>query len=400
MPEPAAVETPAAAADAPAAASNGKPPETILQAFERLGGFGDDTPADDAPAADGAAPTETPAVPGDAAAPDAKAKPATPAKKDATPPAEAERAQFHELAKKFGFEVEGAKVTSKERAEFREAKKRHKDGLATAERELMGKVTAEKEQLLRDAAEVQALRDAKKNHDFDALAVAFGHKDYAEMQDAAIAQLTDPNYKELRELKQKWKEQEELRTQEAEQRATTEANHRRKAAVAQYIDNLGKQMAASEDKLLATMAEDSWFVHSVHQIQAAEYDRDSDSTVTPGEALDLKVPGSRVTLRQQLTTVRDRLNKALGAPVAAAEAVAAAVPAKPAARTAAKAPSRTNLLPASRTEPSSPKVGMTDAEFRTYQRQRLEQAAEEDRKAELASRDAIRERLRGGAQTS
>ena len=304
---------------------------------------------------------------------------AKPKKVYATPPEEAERAQFQALAKKLGFEVDDRKVSTKERAEYRESKKKQKDALERAEREAMAAIAKGRQELETERSQVDAIRKAHAASDYDGLAKALGHKDWEDLQNGVIAQLTDPNYKKMREL-ERWKEDQEAKAKQLEeQHAVRAQEEQREQAIRQYIVNLAETMKTGEDKFLSTMADDPWFVSAIHAIQKQEFD--GSSTVTPAEALDIRPPGSPMTLRKQLETVRDRLNKAFGPPPAAESPAPAPKPA--AAKPAPKPASRTDVLPnGGKREPSGAGKSHQDGpEYWKQFRDRLRVGIDEDRKA-------------------
>lgn len=320
-PQPVAVTTPNPAPAAEPAAGTPKGKESFAQAFERhqakLGG---------------AEPEATDAEPAEADAPaEPKAKRTT---------VEVEKP-----------EPEGDKVSIAERAAFREAKRKHYEALQAKEAELLQRVQQREQEVNEKVSRAEAVFKAFEENDPNALAKALGQESWDKLQESYIARLADPNYRELQEVKRKLEEREkaehETRTQ-AEQRAREEQRQR---AIQAHVAGIAQHMQASKDPVLATLHEDSNFVQAIFAIQREHYD--GESTVTPEQALDLVPKGGTMTLRAQLSAIRDRLNKAFGgAPAPTAQAA----PAKP------KAPKTATAAP-SAPAPSAPPVPVVQGSF-------------------------------------
>lgn len=378
---------------------------------------------------------ETPAAPVDPAArwaameaklggaADAGEKPAeiapgeakTPEKPRAPEQTDAERAQLLELAKKLGFEVDDKRVDTAERAEFRRWKESQKSTISKLEADLERKRAEAEDHYSKRTAEAEAkaaerlreaeselefsnkLSQAAEDGDYDGLAVLLGHKDWNELQQGVIAKFADPNYKELQELK-RWKVQEEearvKAAKEAEAKAAEEKRQQeeltrqqqhqqemqaRQQQLAAYHRQLSEKMATSEDALTRSMSSDPSYVAAIVRIQQENWDPETESTVTPEQAVKLAVKGANTPLATELQSLYQRLHSVFGASVADNVPVTTGQEKKAAPKSAPVPTKGTKTA-------SAPGKFSNPAEWRKYVDQRLAEANAEEILAEKQSR--------------
>jgi hypothetical protein len=354
MPEPQAAPAPVAAAEAPAAPAAA--PETFAQQMERHGGFGDDTGEPDAP-------DEAPA-------------PAAPKTvKKVVDPKGAEIAQLREMAKRHGFEVEDGKLLPSEVAKFRGWKR---DQRAAFESELTKRTEqfANKEKTHAErVSKAEALEKASEAGDYEQIAKLLGHEDWNKLQEAVIARVSDPNYKRLRELEQ-WKEEQAKREDETKKQAEARQQQEKKAqATREWVKTqIVDRAAKSKDPLVAAMHDEPFFAAAIHRIQRDHYDGGSDpekAVPSVDKAINLAAKGAPHTLRQELERLYSKLSKALAKPEAA-----------PPVANRKPAPKSAPVPPSAATEASSPGSwgDRPKSEWLKYQRARLQEAAEKDRR--------------------
>ncbi len=338
MPESAAA---VAAPAAPNAISAPVAGETFAQQMDRLGGFtnasGDEIEVDaepSAPAPDAADAKIARAKASRKTKPAAKsapaAKPAVAAAVEAAPAAAVAAAtpaidkleQFRTLAKELDFEISDTAVTARERFELREQKRLLNQRIEQQESEVLARLNDAKTQFSEELTFAQKIKQAKASGDYEGIAKLLGSKDWNGLQEDVIAQISDPNYKRLRELeeyRQKQEEQEALRSQEQERQTLAQ---QRVEARKQHEAHLTKQMAASSDPLVAAMHDDPQFIAAVIEVQRQNWD--GRTTVTPEKAIKIAAQGFAGPLEQHMRGLYTRLQKAFGTAQATAIVQAAA----------------------------------------------------------------------------
>ena len=353
--------------DAPVAPEpRGAKKESFAEKWARHGGNVDDLGDKKEPEAAEAAPSE-PAT--------KEPEPAEPKKPE--PAHNAELAQLKELAKKLGMSFDGGRVTTEERAEFREAKRRQRSRLE-ADREAVQKEVQEYRQNLGQELETATrLFKARDDGDWNGLAQVLGFEDYNAMQREVATRVSDPNYRRMRELEE-WRSRQEQAEQERQakaEEARVEQDHQR--AISDYVTQLSTAMRQSEHPVLKALGGQRFFVQAVHAIQREQYD--GDSTVTPEEALLLPVPGSTVPLAEELRAVYGVLHQAFGGATAPKEP--AAGPAKKQDQSTVKS---APVPPTAKSQASAPKKLPFDR--RDFTKYALERIEEEELQTKLASR--------------
>lgn len=311
---------------------------------------------DEAEAADAA---EAPSVP-------EPEKPAEAKPRNADPTA-GDRAMFDALAKKLGYSIDGKAVLPTDRIKWEQAKKRQEEGLAVREKAVKdAEAAAGSNERVKKAESILA---AIESGDPDGFAAAVGRKNFNEFQEEFIKRLADPNYTELKRLKE-WKEQQEQErvraTEEAKQREESEVRERLRAG---YMDSLSKTCAASSNPLVAALAEDPNFLQAVFRIQQENWDPVQQKTVTAEEAIRKAAKGAKQPLEDELRGIYERLGKGFGAAAPAAETAPVKNGKKPAPKTAVTPPNTTGGASAPK-KPSD----MTPLEWREYSRKRLEES--------------------------
>lgn len=396
---PVATPAPAGAA-APMVAAKPVAGETFAQQMERFGGF---TTADGAPAPDDGSPSApapdaadakiakgkkgkkskaTAAQAAPAAAIAAAVESAPAAAQAAAAPAVDKLEQLKALAADLQMDIDGATVTARERVEFRQLKKQLNDQIRSQEADVIRRLEHAKTEFSGELNEARAIKQAKATGDYEKLAQLLGNKDWNALQEDVIAQISDPNYKRLKELEAYRAEQEtELarRQQQAEQQTFIQ---RQNAARAEHVANLQAQMQSSADPLVAAMYDDPQFIAAVIEVQRQNWD--GRSTVSPEKAIKMAAQGFAVPVAQHMKGLYDRLQKVFGAtPAQAAAVVQAVAPAAPAAPVEALTgkKNRTGVVPAAPTggAPSAPKQNMTKKERdQEFSRRLAEAIAEEN----------------------
>lgn len=279
-------------------------------------------------------------------------------------------ADFLAEAERLGLVIDDkGRVSNRERKQFREYKAEQRQALAERERAAEERIAAIKADVLPQLSFASSAFAAWEAKDPEAIAKAFGVKDFAAFQQELIDAQADPNYKRLRELEQRDQQREKER-QEAEARAA-EAERRERAQVIEkrYLANLAESMSKSESKELAALAELPQVRNAIYEIQQEYWD--GKSPIPPERALKLGRKGAP-PLRDELLKLRDALNRAFEPePTEEAEEVAKPVVAK---KKPGKAlPAGTKTAPAPKPGPSAPKdiSEMTPAEYSRYMNQKL-----------------------------
>jgi len=324
--------------------------ETFAQQMERFGGF---SAADGSPAADDGTPS-APApdaadtklakgkkgkkVPktssGPAAAVAAAVEAAPAAAVAAAAPAVDKLGQLRALAAELEMDVDGATVTARERVEFRELKKKLNERIQAQENEVLQRLEQAKAQFSDRLSKAEKIEMAAAGGDFEGLAQLLGKKDWNALQEDVIAQISDPNYKRLKELEQYRAQQEERQEQYRVQQERAAFAQRQAAARQEHVVNLQAQMRASADPLVAAMHDDPQFLASIIEVQRQNWD--GHSTVSPEKAIKIAAEGFQAPIAQHMRGLYERLQKVFGASPAQAAAVVAQV-AAPAVTVAADA---------------------------------------------------------------
>jgi len=251
--------------------------------------------------------TTEPDAPALAAEPKAAAKEEAKAAVKEVALATGEIEQLKALSEKLGYKIEDGRVTVAERAKLREEKREARAKITALEADLGQKVTQARESL----KGFVTAKDAWERGDIDGFAKALGgYADWNELQKDVINRFADPSYKEIQELKRKQKDRDDRDTQQAEQSRQVAVNRERTEAIAAYKRGLSQEMAGSSDPLVKAMHEDSFFVDAIHAIQDKNYDRATDSTLTPEEALEHMAPGQQSAFRAELSALYARLRPA------------------------------------------------------------------------------------------
>lgn len=379
--EPEAKPIPTAEASENAAkGTESKKPENFREAMRRLGGDN----VFDGPVTEESALEEEAEASGtgggepepETASGEPKPKPAKKAKSSEVQVSpDAKEAEFKAWAEKQGLIFENGRVTTAERAKFREERRTHSEALKSAEANALAKIDEARKTFESELTEARSIKEAKASGDANALAKAIGFEDWNKAQEHFLSHQADPNYKKLLELEEWKKTTEAQREQEAKQRAEQEQRQAQLQAQQQYRQQLSGQMKGSKDPLIAAMAEDPLFVGAIFNIQSAHYD--GSSTVTPEQAIKLAQQGGR-SLFDEMRQLYERLGKAFG--VASAPETPVAPPV--AKKTAPKSPP---VPPTPR--PSTLNRRQSDREFLDYARGRMNEAwIEEDRAARQGRR--------------
>lgn len=279
---------------------------------------------------------------------------------------DAEEAQFKALAEKRGFIIENGRVTTVERAKFREERRTHSEALKNAEAAALAKIDEARKSFDGDLTRARDLTTAIESGDPNALAKALGRKDWNELQEHFLSHQADPNYKRVLELEE-WKRSQEQERERAQAEAKQREEHQARAqAQHEYKVGLSTRMKGSKDPLIAAMAEDPLFVNAIFSIQSAHYD--GSGTIEPEQAAKLVQRGQTQSLVDHMKLLYERLGKAFGAQ-------APAEPPPPPQKLKKSPP------PPGTPRPSKIEKRLNGAEWREHFSRRLAEADIEDRKA-------------------
>jgi len=253
------------------------------------------------------------------------------------------------LAKKHGYRVDGTAVVTAERAKLREDKRRIAESLKAQQQEHEARIQQELQQHGPQIERARQIQAAAEAGDLEGIAKALDYESWEKLQDSAITQAMDPNFKKVREL-ERWKQaQERAEKDRQEQTRQQQLQQKRTEAQQQYIRGLASEMKESEHQALSVLHEDPWFLQAVFHVQSMHWDNETQSTMTPEEVLEWQNPQTGKSLRQQLERTRDLLNRALGKSEPAAEKPNGKTKARP------KAPKTGVMSKAEASEASGPK---------------------------------------------
>lgn len=249
-----------------------------------------------------------------------------------------EQAQLQELAKKLGFELDGGKLLPSEVAKFREYKRKQRE---TFESEMGKRLSEFSEKEKTHSARVEKadqLEKAMSVGDYEGIAKLLGHEDWNKLQEAVIAQVSDPNYKKMREL-ERWKEDQEKQRSESErQQQEHQKQQAQMRARQEYAQGLSKTMSGSKDPLLAALHDEPFIVQAVMNLQGQNYD--GQSVPPPERVLRMAAKGAAKTLHDELHGLYLKMHRVFGAKQAPAANVNAPQK-KPAPKSAPVPPSAT-----------------------------------------------------------
>jgi hypothetical protein len=344
---PVAAEAPAAEPAAPAQPEAAK--ESFADAFRRH---------EAKLQAEGKIQSEQPEAPAEPPAPKPNGKKVV---KSADPEYEA----LLELAKKRGMVVEGDKILPSDRAKFRNWEKERVGRLESTERERLSKLSEREKEVEQQIKQAQSILKAKADGDYQGLAKELGFESWDKLQEDVIARISDPNYKRLRELEERAAREEEEKTK-SKAEAERNAQQQKQAELRQAVwKKFAAEMPQSKDPLVSAMGDHPMFVTAALRIQEEQW----DGSALPYERIaGMSAKGAQRTLREECKELYDRLHKAFGGQSAAAPPAK-----KPVGKSAPVPPSRG-------VEASGAKV-MTRDERNMYERRRLEEAIEKDRRA-------------------
>lgn len=295
-------------------------------------------------------------------------------------------AQVRALAQELGLEFDNGRVSSSERADFRKWKADQRARIAAQEAEVTSKVTEiegkHKERLTR----AEQIEKAAEDGDYNGLAQLLKAKDWNDLQRAVVDRLADPNYKKLRELEQ-WKadqaEREQKQIAELEQQRVSAA---RQQAIVAHINTLSAEMRTSKDPVVSAYHDDPAVLQTIYRIQEEQFD--GERTVSAAQALRLSVRGAKMTLIDELRSMHNRGSRAFGAPLPrpAPPVQAQSAPIAPDMRRPAP---QSQVVPKNSVEPSPTRGWDNDREYSKSFQQRIQDAADSDRREEEAKRRGI-----------
>jgi hypothetical protein len=306
-----------------------------------------------------------PETPEAAPAPPEPAAPKPNGKKVVRPAGDPKLEQLNALAKELGMAVEAGKVMPSERAKFRQYQREREGKLGQAEQERLSKLEAREKEAEETIKWASSLKKTKENGDYQGLAKELGFENWDKLQEDVIARISDPNYKRLRELEERAAREEEEKTKAKAEQERTAAQQKQVELRQAVWKKFATEMPQSKDPLVSAMGDHPMFVSAALRIQEEQW----DGTALPYERIaGMAAKGTQRTLREECKDLYDRLHKAFGGQTAAPPPVK-----KPVGKSAPVPPSRG-------VEASGAKV-MSREERNLYERRRLEEAIDKDRKA-------------------
>ncbi len=292
--------------------------------------------------------------------------------------------QLKALSAELGMLLEDGRVTTKERAEIRVARRELREQAAKLEADAMGRVTAATKLLEDREAElgpklskVEQFEKAIGAADHEEIAKLAGFESWDKFQEHIIALKADPAYKRLRavetQLEQERREKADRDERDKTERDKREMDERRAQGERQqaharqeYIGGLSKKMTESADPLVKAMADDPSFTGAVFRVIEENW-RESGVELTPEQALRKPAKGAAQPLMAELKKLYDRLHPVFAASAAAPAAKASAPP--------ARKPTRS---PAPTTPPAPSVKKLEDKQWKQDAQRRLEEAAREE----------------------
>jgi len=290
------------------------------------------------------------------------------------PPSPGEMSELEELkvrAAKLGFLLEDGKITTKDRAELRLAKKKATDEIAAKQREMLTQVeqaTLTHKERIERADKILSAVDSK---DHDEIAKVHGFESWDAMVEDRINRLADPNYQRLKKLEQEAKERAERDERAAKEHEERQRTQARIQAQAQYRQQLATQMKVSTNKLVQAFADDPGFIAAIFNIQQQNYD--GAQVPTPEQAIRMKSQNAAESPYEYIERVYRRAKGVFEEPPPV-EAAKPAPTAKPAPKTSAPP----KPAPAPRGKFDTKRAGMDDAIRRFEQAVKMDEA--EDRR--------------------
>ena len=189
-------------------------------------------------------------------------------------------AALKQEAADLGLEFDGSSVTTADRVNLREAKRKQRAKLQ-AEREeveaLLAQRTTEFEERL---AKAEELGRAIESNDLDAIASIAGFDTWNKLSESALKRQLNPEHRELLKMR---KEKADLEKQKAEQRKQAQERERQEqqqAARVEYREQL--RDAIGTHKKYKVFANDPMFVNAVMNHQEREWD--GEETISLDEA--------------------------------------------------------------------------------------------------------------------
>ncbi|HEY3494350.1 MAG TPA: hypothetical protein VGK73_06680 [Polyangiaceae bacterium] len=311
-----AAEPAAEVTEAPAAK-----PESLREQWDRISERGPDAPEEKKPAA------EAEKADGDEKKPDDKpAKPPKPKREEKPgteqPPAN-ELEAMRQQAQRLGLIVEDGRVTTAERAAFRNAQRKAAEQRAAEEQSLLERVRKAQEEAAPKFERADKIESAIQAGDWEALATAFGFKPIpaagdkpalsawdALIQDQ-IDRKADPNYQRLRALEIAASERAQRDEQAAKEAQARQQQQEEAQRRANYVNGLSTSMKASKDPFLAAFHDDPALVDAVFRIQQQEY-RATGRAPAPEQAVRMKLQGVTMTPLEFWKSQFDRGSKVFG----------------------------------------------------------------------------------------
>lgn len=261
------------------------------------------------------------------------------------------------LAKELGLDVQGDKVSLKERTEFRDWKKRQTETLTLKEQQIQAQFQEALNAAKPRIEKAEAFAAAIDKGDILGAAKVMGYESWDDLQRHLISQTTDPNYKKMREMEARLDEQAKKEAQTAEEQKQQQESHQRRQAEQQYRGQMTETMKGSKHGLVASMHDDPLFLNAVMAIQGEHWD--GETTVSAEQALKMGVKGASRTLEEELKGLYGKLHTYFGkqgAPEATSK--------KPAPKSAPVPPSKSGGAP-------STSAKLSDSDLRADIRRRL-----------------------------
>jgi hypothetical protein len=263
------------------------------------------------------APVAAPAPAKDEPDDEAEAEPAAKADKpkdDPAEPADPDRAQLEELAKKHGFVVDGNKVTVQERVKWREDVRKDRERAAKRDQEFTAKVSEVEANLHQRFGRASKALEAWEKGDFDGVAKALEGDDkigWRDLQGRAAQRIMSPEAKRIRELEERETARERADRERQEQQAQAEEQQKLTHARAEFQQKLTTNMGSSENRVVKALSAAPQFVGAVMSVIEREW-RENGRSLSAEEALHEDFGGAK--LIDNAKTLWHSLSAAFGDP--------------------------------------------------------------------------------------
>lgn len=198
---------------------------------------------------------------------------------------------FRAQAKKLGYTLDKGerRVTIPERHAFRDKMRADKDKLAQYEQNLQ----AHAQQLEQKNAKATALLRAMESDDMEGVAKAMGHDSWLALNKSYIHKTQSPQYRELEALKRREAEREQHYQAQRQQMEQEQQARQQQADKNNWLSELGTHLSGSASESVQAFSTEPDFRVLVDSHMRANYDPDTQQTISIEEASDLALADAR-----------------------------------------------------------------------------------------------------------